>query len=776
MKAVDLHITGLVQGVGFRPFIHRLATSLNLCGTVQNGPAGVRIHIEGTTEKIAAFRRRLQPESPPASRIEEVTVLPAENAGFSEFAIVSSGTGAVTTRISPDLAVCEECLADMEEPGRRKDYAFTNCTNCGPRFSIVLSLPYDRAKTTMTEFVMCDACQSEYGDVRDRRFHAQPVACDDCGPSYTLVPPAGETTSGEAITDVDEVLSGLSHLLESGAIVAMRGIGGFHLACDATNNEAVLRLRSGKRREAKPFAVMFQDLDTVREYAEVSKTEAAELSSMARPIVLLSRPSAEPTPGDRGGQDDPPYQPLAESVTQGLSTIGAVLPYLPLHHLFFARTSLRVIVLTSGNLSDEPIVRNNREAQSRLGGVADSFLLHNREIHNRVDDSVRMVVSEVPRMVRRARGYVPNPIRLGVDAGGILAVGAELKNALCVGRGEEAFLSQHIGNLDSAEVMEFFEEVVERIPMLLDTIPQMIVRDLHPDYLSSIYADQSGLPTVSVQHHHAHIASCLAENLQVDPVIGFAFDGTGYGPDDAIWGGEVLVCDLHDYERVSHFAYVPMPGGDLAIREPWRMALAYLRSAFGDAWPERVLPPQAAAGEAGLVATIGAIEKGINCPATSSAGRLFDAVSSIIGLCQHSRFEAEAPMLLESVIERGVDDHYPAEIDGTVSFHSTIEAIVGDLMSGIDRGLISARFHNTIVDVIVELAQGIRSERGLDRVALSGGLFQNRYVLGRSERRLGEAGFTVFTQKEVPSNDGGIALGQLAVAAWRRSYVSGNTG
>ena len=609
----------------------------------------------------------------------------------------------------------------------------------------------------MRPFAMCDDCRREYEDVLDRRFHAQPVACRYCGPQYTLSPDS------------------LAAALDAGRIVAMKGIGGFHLACDATNQAAVEDLRARKRRDAKPFAVMFADADTVALHAFVSEAERALLESNARPIVLLQM---------RDGA-----QPIAPAVSSNLHTIGAILPYMPMHHLLFDRLKIPAIVLTSGNLSTEPIVTSNEDAAKVLGPIADTLLMHNRDIHNRQDDSVAMVVNGRARPLRRSRGYVPNPVRLSFSADGIVAVGAEQKNTLCFGSGNDAILSQHIGDLDDAATLEFFEEVLDRFPRLFRISPRLMVRDRHPDYLSTQIAEQSGLPTVAVGHHHAHIASCMAEHGLSDPVIGVALDGTGFGDDGAVWGGEFMIVELTGYERFAHFDYVRLPGGDLAVEEPWRSGLSYLTRAFGsEGGPSSVRASLAIFRDEVVTprereAALHALSAGINTPLTSSAGRLFDAVAALCGICTRSHFDAEAPMRLADCLDDGTEETYPFEvIDGTpvgdraladdraprlVQFDPMIRRIVGDVSAGIPVGLISARFHNTICESLVEVAREARDEHGISRVVLSGGVFQNRYVLARSEGMLAAAGFEVFSHEKVPSNDGGIALGQLAVAAAR---------
>jgi len=601
--AYELKITGLVQGVGFRPFIYRLAHELGVTGNVRNQTDGVRIHVEGASTAVEAFVAGIRSRAPVAAAVDEIEATEVAATATNRFVIVKSADlSDLVTRISPDLPVCADCLADIERDPRRLDYPFTNCTNCGPRFSIVTALPYDRPLTTMRPFEMCDDCRREYEDVLDRRFHAQPVACRHCGPHYALssADNAGATDNVGAARDPGVLIDSLAAALDAGRIVAMKGVGGFHLACDAGNQTAVEELRARKHRDAKPFAVMFGSAEVSERYAFVSEAERALLESNARPIVLLRLRS--------GNESASATLPIAPAVGNGLHTIGAILPYMPMHHLLFDRLKTPAIVLTSGNLllfdrlktpaivltsgnlSSEPIVTSNADAAEVLGPIADILLTHNREIQNRQDDSVAMVVNDRARLLRRSRGYVPNPVRLPFSAEGIVAVGAEQKNTLCFGSGDGAILSQHIGDLDDAATLEFFEEILDRFPMLFRIPPSLMARDEHPDYLSTQFAEQSGLATAAVGHHHAHIASCMAEHGLTGSVIGVALDGTGYGDDGAVWGGEFLIVEYTGYERFAHFDYARLPGGDLAVDEPWRSGLSYLRRAFGpDGPPPSVL-------------------------------------------------------------------------------------------------------------------------------------------------------------------------------------------
>jgi len=778
--AVDIHVYGLVQGVGFRPFLYNLATRLHLCGWTLNRNDCVHIRVQGSADRVEEFVQHLRHHAPPLARIENITTEPVEPELLSEFRIVESQShSAEITRVSPDIAVCQDCLADIKRQVNRISYPFVNCTNCGPRFSIIQDLPYDRARTTMQAFVMCDQCQQEYTDITNRRFHAQPNACADCGPEYEL------WMQGQRITRIEPILTTICQLLEAGQIVAIKGIGGFHLACDATNETAVTKLRQRKQREGKPLAVMFGNLETARKYAVISDAEAELLLSEKRPIVLVLQSGQEPTPTPpMRGKTFPPRleefpswegsgvgynkKALAPSVTRGLTTLGMMLPYTPFHHLLFERLSCDAIVLTSGNLSDEPIVIMNTEAAAKLAPVADAVLVYNRDIHNRTDDSVAMVVNGKTRLLRRSRGWTPEPVSVRLNVEGIVAAGAELKNCFCVGKGEQAILSQHIGDLKNLETYEFYQEAFTRFTRLFRVEPELIAHDLHPDYLSTRFAKASGFPTVAVQHHHAHIAACMAEYGLDEPVIGISFDGTGLGDDQHIWGGEFLVCDLRDYTRFAHFDHVPLPGGDKAAEEPWRMGVAYLYQTFGKACVNLDLPFLRQIKPDKLELVLKAIEKGINCPHTSSVGRLFDAVAAITNLVLESSFEAEAPIRLEAILDASTHAHYGYQISDVVRLEPAIEELVNDVQKRLPIRVIAAKFHNTLVGIIHDMTQKMHAETGISNVILSGGVFQNRYLLEKSETILTENGLTVYSNLNVPANDGGICLGQLAIAAKQR--------
>ncbi len=771
MSAVRLHsrIEGIVQGVGFRPHVHGLATRLGLSGWVRNDPTGVDLEVEGHPERVAEFRESLEGAPPPLAVISSThwDEMPPEGAiGFS--ILRSEGGGAASAWISPDVAVCPDCLREMADPGdRRHRYPFINCTNCGPRYTILLDLPYDRARTTMRAFPMCDECRAEYEDPADRRFHAQPVACAECGPRVWLADASGvEVECADAIAEA-------AKLLREGRIVAARGLGGFHLICDARSEEAVRRLRARKCREEKPLAVMVAGLAEARELAEVSDAEAALLDSIQKPIVLLKK---------REGASGELAPLLAPSVAPRNHHIGLMLPYTPLHALLLdaARAPL---VMTSGNLTDEPIATGNEEAVSRLATrveIADGFLLHDRDIHIRTDDSVARVVAGVPRVVRRSRGYVPRPVGMPLEAEApepILAVGAELKSTIALARGRDVFLSHHIGDLKTPAAYGAFRQATEHLARVLEIAPRSVAADMHPDYLSTRWAhEESGLPVVEVQHHHAHVAACLAENGSPGPAIGLALDGIGYGPGGEVWGGEVLVADLVDYERAGHLEPVRMPGGDAASEEPRRMAAAYAAQVWGDEWPMRApkLFEFASRDEAAFWVEMAG--KGVNSPLTTSAGRLFDAAACALGLRGVNAYEGQAACELEGVadptergaydarVERdGDDDKGKVVIRGSDLFSSVAE----DAARGVEAGAVAARFHNGFADALSRACELVREDTGLGKVALSGGVFQNALLLTGLATRLGAAGFEVLTHSLVPTNDGGIAFGQAAVASAR---------
>jgi len=739
----EIEIKGRVQGVGFRPFIYRLAKSNHVKGCVENRNDGVVLKINHNASAINSFISLIKRSAPAVANIESIVFRQTVNENFTDFQIVKSKTVSDRiTGISPDIAVCDDCLKDMKAQKNRLDYPFINCTNCGPRFTIIKDLPYDRDKTTMKDFELCPDCLKEYGDITDRRFHAQPVACSVCGPEYSLL------YQNKVIKDTQAIISKLGALIKDKNIIAVKGLGGFFLACDALCEETVIRLRKLKNREGKPYAVMFSDIDTLKEYAFVNNTEETSLKLWKRPIVLLRQKKS-----------------LAPSVSVGFNTIGAMLPYMPLHYLLFEKMDIPAIVLTSGNISDEPIVTDNETAAEKIGNIADAVLIYNRDIYNRTDDSVVTIVNNKERVLRRSRGYAPEAKTLSLNVEGILATGAELVNCFCLGKDNQAILSQHIGDLKNIETYEFYFETIEQFKKLFRFNPTLVVSDLHPDYLSTRYAVESKKRHIQVQHHHAHIASCMAEHNLDEQVIGVAFDGTGYGDDNNIWGSEFFVCDLQEYTRINHFEYLSMPGGDNVIDEPWRMALSYLYKIYGLKFLEFNLPFLNTIKPSSVELLCDAIDKKINCPLTSSSGRLFDAVAALINLSPFSKFHAEAPMRLEAIIDRKIKKAYPYSVSTTISFKDTFGTIVNDLKHQVPLSEISAKFHNTIISVIVEVAAEARNRYDINKVVLSGGTFQNKYLLENLEMMFEKHDFELFSHQKIPTNDGGIALGQLVLAA-----------
>ena len=745
-----IHIQGLVQGVGFRPYIYRLAHKFNLNGRVENRNDGVFIKVNSSPSVIKKFIEAIKINAPTASSIHRINSHKIAFEKFDTFEIVKSKNKSnEITEVSPDIGVCDKCLADLKTQPHRINYPFINCTNCGPRFTIIKDLPYDRDKTSMQPFIMCEQCRSEYEDVLDRRFHAQPVACLNCGPEYQLY--FDETI----ITDFDEIILKICALLEHGQIVAMKGLGGYHLACDAQNEEAVKTLRKAKNRDGKPFAVMFKNIQNLKKFTECNAAEEELLSSWRNPILLLR---------DK--------KKLAPGVSVGFETTGAMLPYMPFHYLLFEQLKLPVIVLTSGNISDEPIIINNESAIEILGPISSSVLTYNRDIHNRTDDSVAFVVNNTARLIRRSRSYTPSPVRLSVNAEGIFAAGAELVNCFCIGKADQAILSQHIGDLKNIETLEFYTESATRFKRLFRVDPTLIVHDLHPDYLSTKYAKELNIPQIGVQHHHAHIASCMAEHQLDEKVIGVALDGVGLGDDDNIWGGEFLICDLADYERFSHFEYIQMPGGDNATKNPWRMAVSYLYKYYGTSLTNLNLDFLKDIPSYEIELVMSMLEKNINCPLTSSTGRLFDAVAALTNICTQSSFHAEAPMRLEAAIDKSITESYAFEINCAIKLDKIFKGIVTDLQSGINKGIIATKFHCTIINIIFAMAIKMRKDSGLNKVVLSGGSFQNRFLLENIENLLADEGFEVFSHEKIPPNDGGLALGQLIIAAKKRELKS----
>jgi len=746
-----LAVNGIVQGVGFRPFVYQLAHQYGLKGEVSNTSSGVTIHVEGSEEKLQAFIRDLAEKSPPLAHITEVSTSyePARN--YTEFTIEpSKRQSSRWALISPDTAICDDCLRELFDPtDRRYQYPFINCTNCGPRYTIIDDIPYDRPNTSMKHFRMCPECQKEYDDPADRRFHAQPNACAVCGPSVALY------DNGRTRVLARDPIEKAAELLKEGYIVAIRGLGGFHLAVDAENSDAVVRLRQRKHREEKPLALMSYDLDRIRRYAHIEPDEKVLLTSLQRPIVLVKKRNSNP---------------LSHEISPHNINFGAMLPYTPLHYLLLSY-DFTALVMTSGNISEEPIAIDNEEAFERLIAIADYFLVHNRDIYLRSDDSIVSRVAGATRSIRRSRGYIPVPVFLKKELPQILACGAELKNTVCLTKGKNAFLSQHIGDLENLETYRFFELTVRHMKRILDIDPQIVACDLHPDYLSTRYAEeQKGIKNIAVQHHHAHIVSCMVENRLDGPVLGLSFDGTGYGTDGRIWGGEVLIAEANQFTRAAHLAYLPMPGGAAAIREPWRMAISYLYDAFGEGFLGLKLPLFQGLEKEKIKIILHMISKKVNAPQTSSLGRLFDGIAAILGIRKKVAYEGQAAMELEMAIRRETGESYDYEWErGKESYRVLVGPIVRGVVRDMENGLqvsdISSKFHSTLIRLFSDLCTLLRKETGLDRVVLSGGVFQNAILLAGLKKALEEKHFQVFTHCIVPCNDGGISLGQAAVAA-----------
>jgi hydrogenase maturation protein HypF len=753
-----VRVEGIVQGVGFRPFVHALAGRLGLAGLVGNDAGGVFVEVEGAAETVERFLAALAAEAPPLAVIERVTATSLEPTGAAGFAIAPSLAGGDRqTLVSPDTATCADCLRELADPAdRRFRYPFINCTNCGPRFTIVRDVPYDRPATTMAAFEMCADCAREYGDPADRRFHAQPVCCPACGPSLALLDAGGVAAGGDP-------LAGAAARLRDGAVVAVKGLGGYHLAADAASEPAVAALRARKHREDKPFAVMVADLASARRLCELGPAEEAMLTSPRRPIVLLRRRG----PAGPGAADG-----VAASVAPGNRSLGVMLPYTPLHHLLLEAVG-RPIVLTSGNVSDEPIAYRDEEAVERLGGIADWFLVHDRPIHMRADDSVVRAFGGRELPLRRSRGFAPQPLGLPWPfPRHVLACGAELKHTFCLAKGGHAFLSHHIGDLENYETYRSFTEGVEHFRRLFDVDPEVVAHDLHPEYLSTKYAlELDGVELEGVQHHHAHVAACLADNGEAGPVVGVAFDGLGFGPDGTIWGGELLVADLEGFRRAGHLEQVPMPGGAAAIKEPWRMAAAWLDAAFGAGMPERLAVAGRHRDRWEQVVALG--RSGTAAPVTSSAGRLFDAVAAILGVRDAVNYEGQAAVELEQLADPAEPAAYPVRVapagDGLLRLGGAdlVRAVVAELSTGVPPPLIAARFHNGLAAATVAACQAVGQETGLGTVALSGGVFQNMLLLERTVAGLEANGIRVLTHSRVPPNDAGISLGQAAVAGAR---------
>ncbi len=751
---------GIVQGVGFRPFVYQLATKYNLNGWVRNTSEDVKIEVEGEIKALKCFLAELQNNAPPLALIEGVSITYHPPAGYTKFEIRHSTVEMGKYQlVSPDIATCQACLKEIFHPDdRRYRYPFTNCTNCGPRFTIIMDMPYDRSNTTMRSFPMCPDCQAEYDNPLDRRFHAQPNACPKCGPRVELL-----DASGTPI-ETSDVIFVAGQLLKEGKILAIKGLGGFLLACDATDEKTVRLLRQRKRRPFKPLAIMVANLDQAKSYCYISEAEERLLISPQSPIVLMRwRPEST----------------ISQAVAPNLKYLGVMLPYTPLHHLLLRESGLP-LVMTSGNISEEPICKDNDEALRRLSGIADYFLVHNRDIYARYDDSVAFVEKGTVQLTRRARSYAPYPIHLKFCAGQVLGCGAEEKNTFCLTRDNYAFISQHIGDMENLETMEHFESTLSLYKKLFRIEPEVVAHDMHPEYLSTKYALELGsqnsqLKLIQVQHHHAHIVSCMVDNEVMTPVIGVALDGTGYGSDGHIWGGEFLVVDYKGFTRMGHLEYLPLPGGAAAVKKPYRTAIGYLLKLLGE---DAVSP---VSHKLALFAQVDKMEidfikrqvqGGLNSPLNSSMGRLFDAVSALLGIRGEIDYEGQAAIELEMAAydcDRMADKGYPyyiAERGGVniIQLAGLFSAVVEDLSQGVSEGIISAKFHNTVALMIADMSQLIARKTGISQVALSGGVFQNRLLLRKVLPLLESAGFSVLTHKRVPCNDGGISLGQAVIA------------
>jgi len=745
MEAKRIKIRGIVQGVGFRPFVFKLAQRFDLKGWVLNSSSSVIIHVEGEKEKIEDFIKSLIKEKPSPAVIDDISFEEIELEGFESFEIKESiEVKDEFQPISPDLATCDDCLKELFDPkDRRYLYPFINCTNCGPRFTIIEDIPYDREKTTMKLFKMCGDCEREYRDPMNRRFHAQPNACPVCGPEV-------EYRKGNLV-EREKWIEKVVDDLKNGLIVAIKGLGGFHLACDALNESAVRRLRERKLRREKPFAVMMKDIEMVEEYCFLSDREREILLSPRRPILLLRERKESK---------------IAKSVAPNQKYQGVMLPSTPIHHIIL-NFYPRPLIMTSGNITEEPIAMENEEAIERLKDIADSFLLHNRGIYSRYDDSVARVIFDEEIILRRARGYAPFPIYLPFEVDEILACGAELKNTFCLTKKNYAFLSQHIGDLENFETMENFLRTLELFKRLFRIEPKIVAYDLHPGYLSSKYAlSLKNVKLIGVQHHHAHMASCMIENGYTGKVIGVSFDGTGYGTDGKIWGGEFLIGDLRDFERIGHLSYIPLAGGDETVRKPYRMALCYLLSIL-DNIPS-YLPKEFLdfIKDEEVNAFKSMIENGFNTVLTSSSGRLFDAVSAVLGIREINSYEAQSAMELEMIADENEEGYYTVEFNDNLIFNqlSIFSSVLEDMKKGVEREKISARFHNTISHLVLKACKILRNSYGINTVALSGGVFQNLFLFKKVVTLLKENNFSVLYHKKVPTNDGGISLGQAVIA------------
>ncbi len=748
-KSTVIRIRGLVQGVGFRPFIYKIATCLGIKGEVRNDTDGVLIRAYMTASECEDFIFHIKNEYLPVATIHSIIAEETEEIfDYKTFTISKSLNGnCEVTQVAPDIAVCPDCIADRTRQKHRIHYPFINCTRCGPRFSIIRDLPYDREKTTMDIFTMCPDCRKEYENITDRRFHAQPVACNQCGPTYY------GNYDGVTYNDYPSLLNITAWLIRNGEVIAAKGIGGYHLICDASNEEAVSRLREIKERDTKPFAVMFRDAGSVQEYACANLVETDYLLSWRRPIVLLKQ-----------------VKPLASGINPGMHTLGCMLPYMPVHYDWFDLLDIPALVMTSGNLCDLPIAVTPSEADDQLKDTVSFILHHNREIHNRVDDSVVQVCNDLPCIIRRSRGYAPEPFFAGQDVEGILGFGAEKTSTFALGKGDTVIQSQYIGDLKNWETFNFYTGAMERFQRLFRFEPRMLVCDMHPDYLSSREAERISasckLPLVKVQHHHAHAVACMAEYGICEPVVAIVMDGTGLGHDGNIWGGEFLLCDRTSFRRLSHLEYIPLPGGDRSSLEPWRMAVAYLHT-YGIPFPADF---QERIGEEKIRRLQQIIDKKIHTPLTSGAGRLFDAVSSLLGICDIASRQGEAPVLLEQQAAGHAfcmdKMPYPFQTGGeSISLYPVFEGITKDISKGIDRKIIASRFHTTFARLLTEKAKELVKQSGVSKVVVSGGCFQNKLLTRHIQYMFEHENMPLYIPSKIPCNDSGLAAGQIIIAA-----------
>jgi hydrogenase maturation protein HypF len=767
LKALIIRVDGIVQGVGFRPFVYRLARKLDTSGWVINRNDGVLIHAQGEVLDIDRFTYFLKDQAPPAATISSVVSSIAVPCDYERFTIKKSRQIPDSiTGISPDIAVCRECREDLKNQPHRISYPLINCTNCGPRFSIISRLPYDRVNTSMDKFAMCPLCEQEYMDPDNRRFHAQPVACNRCGPIYSMVKAGDHPGGGEPLfsgtgVDFEEVC----RILENGGVATIKGTGGYNLVCDAMNLDAVERIREIKGRERKPFAVMFRDAGKVKEYCMADDRELELLQSWRAPVVILISGKAGIQPGSDARTTSGSDHEISSGVSGKLNTVGAILPYLPFHHLLFDRLKLHALVFTSANTSGDPIVFDDMEAVRCFVEKSDVLICHDRDIINPVDDSVCRMAGGNIQILRRARGYVPEMIKMLFKAEGIFAAGSDLNNTFAIGRGNQAILSQHTGDLEHYDTFRRYRQTIDRFITLFNFKAGTVACDLHPGYHSVRFAvrlaSETGSRLIKVQHHHAHIASCMAEHGLEGPVIGVCFDGTGYGDDGNIWGSEFMICDYSGYDRQGHFSYIPLPGGDTAIREPWRIALACLR-AIGHRDTEKWIGTNLNDIPAEKIDVVDRmIAGGINSPLSCGAGRLFDAVAALTGVCREASYDGEAPMLLESQCHPQTGEYYRFS-DDTLT---VIEQVMSDLKRGTARQIIASRFHNGMARAVLDKVSLIHKTTGIDKVVLSGGVFQNSYLLNRVLHMPVNGKIRFFINEAVPVNDGGLALGQLAVAA-----------